>query len=97
MTTRTTNRNVAAAFAKGQAATSNNKQLFTDGRVIYSYGHHWPIAIRHNGTVYVNEDRYSMTTSKHTGMVRAALAYAGILAEPISRERALILANGSQL
>jgi len=62
---RTTNRGVAAAFAKQQAAVNSNGQFYTDGRVLYSYGEHWPVAAWINGRLHVNDARYSTTTSKH--------------------------------
>lgn len=52
--------------------------LFIEGDTLFSYGHHFPLA-RHNadGTVWVNTDKYSVTTSKQQGMVRGAIANAG--------------------
>lgn len=36
--------------------------------VVYSYGPHWPLFVCHDGTWYENEDRRSVTTSKHRSM-----------------------------
>lgn len=33
--------------------------------VVYSYGLHWPLFIYEKGRWYENEDRYSVSTSKH--------------------------------
>lgn len=33
--------------------------------VVYSYGVHWPLFICANGVWFENEDRFSVTTSKH--------------------------------
>jgi hypothetical protein len=33
--------------------------------VVYSYGVHWPLFICANGVWFENEDRHSVTTSKH--------------------------------
>lgn len=33
--------------------------------VVYSYGEHWPLFVCHEGVWLENEDRYSVTTSKH--------------------------------
>lgn len=35
--------------------------------IVYSYGHHWPMFVfdRASGVWYENEDKYSVTTSKH--------------------------------
>lgn len=75
---RTDNRGVAKAFADGRAAINSNGQLFSpDGRIIYSYGAHWPIAAWVDGKLHVNRDRYGVTTSKHTSYVLGALAITG--------------------
>lgn len=53
--------------------------MFTDGRTVWSYGYHWPIAEhRPDGTVGVNEATYSRTTSQHAGAVKRALRDAGM-------------------
>lgn len=65
-----TNEEVAKRFAEGDArGTSGN--MFIEGDVVYSYGHHFPIAWRgaRNGVVYVNEDSYSVTTARHKSYV----------------------------
>ena len=33
--------------------------------VVYSYGDHWPLFIKANGTWFENEDKHSRTTAKH--------------------------------
>lgn len=37
--------------------------------VVYSYGPHWPMFIWVNSQWYQNEERYSVTTSKHSSQV----------------------------
>jgi hypothetical protein len=65
--------NVAQMFAEGET-TGGTKDLFIEGNVIYSYGHHFPIAIRFSdGTIIFNKDGYSMSTSRHKNLVRSAL------------------------
>lgn len=44
----------------------------------YSYGDHYPIARLDNGRAWVNRTRYSVSTSRHTGMVHSALDSANI-------------------
>ena len=33
--------------------------------VVFSYGHHWPLFVYVDGTWYENQERYSVSTSKH--------------------------------
>lgn len=33
--------------------------------VVFSYGHHWPLFAYVDGTWYENQERYSVSTSKH--------------------------------
>lgn len=67
---RTTNRNAGDYVRNGVPFTNSNGQLF--GRwetpslyVVYSYGEHWPLFAWDNGTWYENDDRYSVTTTRH--------------------------------
>jgi hypothetical protein len=61
--------------------------IFYDGDILYSYGTHFPLLIRHKWGYLLNADKYSSTTSKHQGYCRSvatiqiplsALAQAGI-------------------
>lgn len=73
------NRDVAEAFAKG-ATRGKWKHIFIDGDAIYSYGYHFPIAVKvkdsatGNIMMLLNKDRYSVTTAKHKSQVRSALS-----------------------
>lgn len=72
---RTNNRGVAAAFARQQPAVNSNGQFFSpDGRVLYSYGAHWPLAVWKGGKLYINDARYSATTSKHRSFAISGVA-----------------------
>jgi hypothetical protein len=45
---------------------ATGSRMFTDGKVIYSYGEHFPIAVFVDcDTVLFNNDSYSSSTSKH--------------------------------
>ena len=61
---------VAEAWSKGKPAQT--KSMYSTGSVVYSYGPHFPIAIRdnENGKIYLNKDKYSPTTSTHQTLVR---------------------------
>lgn len=53
---------------------NSNGSLFFEGRTIYSYGHHFPMAQFHeNGAVYLNPESYSVTTSAHQSLVCGAV------------------------
>lgn len=71
------NDTVADLFAGG-ATEGESNSMFIERNVVYSYGHHFPIAVREEGVVYFNSDSYSMTTAHHKGFVRRALAERGI-------------------
>jgi hypothetical protein len=72
-----TNQSVADLFAEGYTEGESGN-MFIEGNVVYSYGHHFPIAVRSGGKVYFNSDGYSMTTSIHKGRVLRALASRGV-------------------
>lgn len=62
------NEEVIRAYLNGQEEGRNgNKSLFFRHGVLYSYGEHFPLAVKCNGKYIVNGDRYSVTTSKHQG------------------------------
>lgn len=72
-----TNQQVADDFASGlRHGASGNMFIETAGNmtVIYSYGHHFPIAIK-DGAYHAlfTKDGYSNTTARHKGLVRRAL------------------------
>jgi len=63
---------VARAFVAGEKATGS--RMFTDGETVYSYGRHWHIATWvADGTILLNIDKKSSSTSKHEGYVRNAI------------------------
>lgn len=67
---------VIRAFIAGDPGQVSN--LLTDGTTIWSYGDHWPLAVKlDEHAAALNADHYSVTTSKHRTMVSGALARAG--------------------
>ena len=58
-----TNEDVCNAFILGKKRTG--KHIYTDGKIIYSYGSHHPLGFINNGLVLVNTDGYSSTTRRH--------------------------------
>jgi hypothetical protein len=61
------NEDAVRAFAAGRSG--NSKNVFHDdhGR-LYSYGHHFILAVRLNGNYLINGDTYSPSTSRHTSL-----------------------------
>ena len=61
------NKDVIEQFARGKREGKGNS-VFIEGNVIYSYGHHFPMAIRlfdTEGFKFIwNRDHYSQTTKK---------------------------------
>lgn len=61
-------RQVIENFAKGKRAGKGHN-VFIEGNTLYSYGHHFPLAVRRrDGVVLLNGDKYSITTSHHQSM-----------------------------
>lgn len=67
----TSNSDVATAFICGRKATAKN--MYTDGKTVYSYGNHFPIAAKIRGIILFNTDKYSSSTSAHQCYVRMEL------------------------
>lgn len=67
------NKQVAEAFANG-AEKGKGNNMFIEGNVLYSYGHHFPLAVRTSGGFLINQDKYSSSTSKHQSYVRRSLS-----------------------
>jgi len=76
-----TNDNVAEHFSKGDITNAQGSNMFIEEDTIYSYGHHYKIAVRltpdqkfATGIDHVyNPERYSSTTNKHQAVVRRYL------------------------
>lgn len=66
-----TNQQVADAFAYGKSG--NGLHIYTDGKTIWSYGSHFPMATYKDGLMFFNQDKYSRTTSRHQSLVKRAL------------------------
>jgi hypothetical protein len=76
MSKRITLRHVPANVASRTEFNCNDTlySVDVDGKyAIYSYGKHFPVAVCINGQWYVNQDKFSPTTSRHQSMVRMGL------------------------
>lgn len=88
------NRQVAEAFARGETK-GNGNNMFIENNVLFSYGYHFPLAVRVAGGFLFNVDRYSNSTSKHQCHVRAAFAKSGLrVIESNTKECLAVLSNG---
>lgn len=70
------NSDVANIYAQG-TQEAKTKTLFIEGKVIYSYGYHFPISYKIGNIVIFNSDGYSNTTARHKGAVKRALESEG--------------------
>jgi hypothetical protein len=84
-----TNSSIITKFIKGATTGTirrnnpytggNHTPLFIEGDTLFSYGHHYPLAKRlPDGSLWVNDQRYSATTSKHASLVRSLAIRNGI-------------------
>jgi len=68
-----TNSALAELFVNGTQNAKGSNMFIEDG-VIYSYGHHFPIAFcMRDGTYAFNSDGYSNSTARHKSYVYRAL------------------------
>lgn len=81
-----THEDLAISFANG-SKKGKASRMFIDGRAIYSYGYHFPIAFRLRvGEYLFNKDSYSASTSRHKSYVRSAVGEEEIVAEVSTSE-----------
>ena len=71
------NKDVIENFVEGIRG-GRTKTLFVEGNVLYSYGYHFPLAVRgyskeHGRKFVVNKDKYSSTTSRHQSLLESAI------------------------
>ena len=65
---------VAHIWAQQNQNHGRASNMFFCGASIYSYGEHYTIAkFQENGTVLINSETYSVSTSKHASIVRQAI------------------------
>lgn len=71
------NSQVAHIWAQNDNKSASGSNFFCENNIIYSYGHHFPIAtIKHlnnKGIVLFTNESYSNTTAKHINHVRTAI------------------------
>jgi hypothetical protein len=92
MALKTFGNDVYDAYVRGYADSGRNysrESVYFEGDTIYSYGSHFPMAIRYHspeiGEWYlVNGDKYSVTTGAHQSKLRQALQYKNTFVIPFS-------------
>jgi hypothetical protein len=70
---RTSNNQARQLVETGQEFNGNNTYArYTSDNcyVVYSYGSHFPMYIRFDGIWYGNDDKYSVSTSRHQSQLR---------------------------
>lgn len=79
-----TNEQTIQSFIEGKKDHGHNSthSIYFDGDVLYSYGSHFPLAVRYtrddgSQLYFVNEDRYSNTTTNHQSGTRWQLHQLG--------------------
>ena len=82
----------------GGAKNGKANSVFIDtageNTVLYSYGYHFPMALRYpNGGLMINSDKYSVTTSKHQSYLRRHIS--SEIIEPVTTEELKNLIRGS--
>lgn len=57
--------------SSSKKVANDNKTLFFEGNFLYSYGHHYLLAVKydHGKLVRVNEKKRSQTTTTHANLV----------------------------
>lgn len=77
-----TNKEVIEDFVKGEHKGKSGS-IFIEDNVIYSYGTHFPMAIRlwdgYSFKFIINSDSYSRTTSRHQSMLIRAIGEDNVL------------------
>lgn len=67
---------VAHVWAQQEKERGNGSNMFFEGKTIYSYGYHFPLAtFLSNGAVVINNESYSVSTAKHQSHVFRAVGY----------------------
>ena len=73
------NYEVAHRFATGIGERCTGSHMFFEGDIIYSYGYHFPMAIKYKGYLLFSEQGYSVTTAKHQNYVLGACSHMDIV------------------
>ena len=71
------NEQIATAFQNNEKATNSNNSFFVEiingVTIAFSYGRHFPIAVKFNDGVLFNTSGYSNTTTRHKNLILSTL------------------------
>ncbi len=79
MNRQVTNSMCAHQWAHQLQQSGNGSNFYFEGRVIYSYGQHFPIAYHAGNFILFTRHSYSRTTSKHKFLTRSAISHKQVL------------------
>lgn len=93
------NGDLIAAYLSGSYTdgTTGNRNLYFEGPVVYSYGYHFPMAVRTADLYIVNGDLYSSTTSNHQSLLFRSLENGERVQIPFSALHQLFSAKAPDL
>lgn len=78
------NEDVVKAYINKKVDYGRSGNIFFEGDVLYSYGKHFPMAVRKEDFYVVNADKYSATTGKHQGILFSLIPNSERLEIPFS-------------
>jgi hypothetical protein len=83
-------------FSKQAKESGRAGNVFFEGRVLYSYGHHFPLAFIRGGRAFINTSKYSVSTSRQQSYTRQELAGAYELTEMTTEDIKTQIAEDSR-
>jgi hypothetical protein len=49
---------------------NKTKNLYIKDNILYSYGEHYPLAYKEDNYIYLNNSKYSVTTTRHMNLCK---------------------------
>jgi len=94
-----TNENLIRGYLAGyyDCGRTTNWNLFFEKEVLYSYGHHFPLAVDLGRLYVLNGDRYSKTTSSHQSTLFSLIPNSRRVEIPFSALASMMTAKGKKI
>ena len=70
------NKDLARAFCAQLKPSGKGSNFYYRGKVAFSYGEHFPIAFIREPRIFINSDKYSVTTTRQQSHMRNAAHFA---------------------